>query len=103
MLLPKYSAWTKDFNRVLSLIKSNGLMYHFFHDPLPLEITMDYLVFTFVDDSEEKLSIETFMVIFVFLLVGQISGIIALLVERWIFKRQEEKKRIHKRKPKVAT
>ena len=76
-------------------------MYHFFHEPIPLEITMDYKVFTFVDDSEEKLTVETFMVLFIFLFVGLVSGLIALLVEKWVYKKEEEKRRI-KRKPKVA-
>ncbi len=73
---------------------AGGLIYHFFHEPIPLEITMDYLVFTFVDDSEEKLSIETFMVIFVFLSVGYVIGLLALLAEIWAFRRQAKVRRI---------
>ncbi len=34
-----------------------GLIFHFFHEPLSLELTLDYSVFYFVDDSKEKLSL----------------------------------------------
>ena len=42
---------------------------------------MDYLIFTFEDDSNEKLTIETFLVLFIFLAVGLTLGIIVLLLE----------------------
>jgi hypothetical protein len=40
-----------------------GLIHHFCHDPLPLELTLDASVFNRVDDSNEKLSLDTFFLV----------------------------------------
>ena len=79
-----------------------GLLYHFQHDPIPLEITFPYIVFTFVDDSEEKLSMETFMVLFIFLFVGLVTGLIALLAELWVYKKNVAKRRM-RRQQRIAS
>ena len=82
-----------------------GLIFHYFHNPVPLEMTMDYLIFTYVDDSNEKLTIETFLVLFIFLAVGLTMGIIVLFLEicvhKWIEKKKE-RQRLANRRPKVA-
>ncbi len=72
------------------LMKSitGGLIQHFYHDPIPLELMMDYLIFTFVDNSNEKLTLETFTVIFIFLAIGLAISLIALCVERRVHKRE---------------
>ncbi len=62
---------------------SGGLIYHYFHDPIHLEITQDYKNFVGIDDSDTKLSIDLFMVIFIFLSVGLVIGLIVLLLEIW--------------------
>ena len=87
---------------MLVKLTSGGLIYHFCHDPIPLEITMDYLVFTFVDDSDEKLTMETFMVLFIFLTFGNLTGLIALCVEIWDY-RKKEKARVARRRQRIAS
>ena len=54
--MPKYTAWYDDFNAAIGAMRAGGLIYHFFHEPMYLELTMDYLVFTFIDDSEVSIS-----------------------------------------------
>ncbi len=65
-----------------------GFIYHFFHDPLPLELTMDYPIFTGYDDSEEKLTLETFGLISIVLVFGWILGLITLLLEIYTHKKK---------------
>ena len=47
----------KTFINFFSL--SGGFIYHLYHEPLALELTFDYNVFYFVDDSNEKLTLVT--------------------------------------------
>ena len=100
--MPKHSAWTEDFNRALGQMQSGGLLYHFYHEPIPLEITMDYSVFTFVDDSEEKLSMETFLILFIFLLCGLMIAPLVLLWEIWVYRKKEMGK-MERRKQRIAS
>ena len=79
---------SKDFNKAIGQMRAGGLIYHFAHDPLQLEITMDYSAFA-VDDSEEKLTMEIFIVLFIFLLVGMPIALIALFVEKYSYKKLE--------------
>ena len=84
---------------------TGGLIFHYFHNPIQLEITQDYNNFIGVDDSDTKLSIELFVVIFIFLGVGLAIGLIALLLEIWHYKRMEKMKELERwanRRPKVA-
>ncbi len=53
-------------------------------------------IFTFVDDSNEKLTLETFTVLFIFLSVGLLLSPVALVVEKWIYKKQEMKRMTRK-------
>jgi hypothetical protein len=78
----------KAAREILMKLTTGGLIYHYSHDPIQLEITMDYSIFDVVDDSEEKLTMETFMVLFIFLLVGIPIAFIALLIEKHVYKRQ---------------
>jgi hypothetical protein len=41
IVLPKFSFFAKDFNKVVSQIRAGGLILHYWHDPLFLEQTMD--------------------------------------------------------------
>ena len=70
-------------------MRAGGLIHHFYHDPIPLEMTMEYTIFTFIDDSLEKLTLETFTVIFIFLSIGLAFGLIGLLVEKRVHKREQ--------------
>jgi hypothetical protein len=81
---------------VIGLMRAGGLIDHFAHQPLFLELTMDYDVFTVIDDSKDKLTLETFVVIFIVWLVGIISGLSCLLVELFCFKQKVWKPRCTK-------
>jgi hypothetical protein len=61
-------------------------MTHYIRDPLPLEFTMDPALFSFVDDSREKLSTKNIFLIFVIWSFGMVLGVAALLVEKILFK-----------------
>ena len=87
MLLPKQFPFTRDFNMVIGDMRAGGLIFHFAHEPLFLEHVMDYQVFTYFDDSKDILTLEIFTVIFYFLLMGIIFGLICILVEKFMFKK----------------
>ncbi len=80
------------FTNVIFNFVLGGLIYHYFHDPIQLEITIDYSVYEFVDDSDTKLTMETFLVLFILLYVGMAIGIITLIIEIWIYKKTEKKR-----------
>jgi hypothetical protein len=84
-------------------LTAGGFITKFFRDPLPLELTLDYLIFTFVDDSQEKLTTETFMLLFVFLLVGFLLSFVALFIEIWVFKRRRQARIIEMENKKKKT
>ncbi len=79
----------KDYNWAIEQMRAGGLIHHFQHDPIQLEITMDYSIFDVVDDSEEKLTMETFMVLFIYWLVGIPIALSTLWLERHVYKRQK--------------
>ena len=81
LYLPKYSPWTPDFNLAISSIRSGGLIFHFSHEPLPLELTMKSQIFEEVDDSKEKLSLDTLMLIFIIWFFGMVTGVVVLWIE----------------------
>jgi hypothetical protein len=90
-MLQKHSPYTNDVNKVLSQMRAGGLIYHYWHEPLYLDLTIDPSVFTYVDDSKEKLSLETFLLIFIVWAVGMGIGILSLLAEiiNFWFKRNQ--------------
>jgi len=58
-----------------------------------------------VDDSDTKLGIDIFLVIFIFWASGMVLAMSALLFEKWAYKRIAKKKeieRLAKQRPKVA-
>ena len=82
-----------------------GLIFHYFHDPIQLEIALPYSVFVTEDDSDTKLSMEIFQVIFIFWAVGMALGLFTLLFEKWVYKKKAERneiQRLAKQRPKVA-
>ena len=58
-----------------------GFFYHFYHDPLPLEFTMDPAIFIFTDDSKEKISVTTLFLIFVIWVGGMAFGLLIFAIE----------------------
>ena len=53
---------------------------------------MDYSIFTFVDDSMEKLTLDTYFLIFVIWGAGMVIAIVALVIEKIVFNNQKRKK-----------
>ena len=81
------------------------MIFHYFHDPIQLEIAMPYSLFVTEDDSDTKLSMELFVVIFIFWSVGMVLAMSTLLFEKWVYKRIAERKemqRLANRRPMVA-
>ena len=72
---------------MIAYMRAGGLIYHFGHEPFFLELTMDNSLFTTVDESKDKLSLETFVVIFIVWIVGILLAIISHLVEVCYYKR----------------
>jgi hypothetical protein len=68
-----------------------GLIQHYWNDPLYLEQTMSLGIFTFYDDSKEKLTIETFFLIFTFWGIGMTLALSSLLAEMAVFKKKARK------------
>ncbi len=93
MMLPKYSPWTKDFNAVIAKIHAGGLIKYFWDNPLPLELTFDDTIFTHVDDSQEKLTTDTFFLLFLIWAFGMILSLIGLAIEILVFKGTLKNKR----------
>ena len=81
VLLPKYSSFTEDVNKVLGQMRAGDLIYHYARLPLYLEQTLDQEMFTFYDNSKDKLSLENLFLIFVTLLFGMVLSAVALLAE----------------------
>jgi hypothetical protein len=52
---------------------------------------MESSIFTYVDDSREKLTVDTFFLIFIVWASGMVFGIIAVVVENFVFKTQRKK------------
>jgi len=102
LILPKFSAWMKEVNQVIGALRAGGLINFFSEDPLPLESKMGNDIFFKVDDSNEKLSIDVFFYLFAFLLLGIILGLLCLMVEICVHKRQIARERA-RRKQRVAS
>jgi len=67
-------------------MRAGGLINHLWNDPLYLEQTMDLDVFTFYDDSMDKLTIETYFFIFMLWGFGIVLALVAFSVEVIMFK-----------------
>jgi len=68
-------------------------------------LTHDYNIYVGVDDSETKLSMELFVVIFIFWAAGMVLAMSTMLFEKWVYKRIAKKKemeRLARRRPMVA-
>ncbi len=84
---------------------TGGLIFHYFHDPIQLEIAQPYSLFVTEDDSNTKLDIDLLLVVFIFWAVGMVLAMSTLLFEKWVYKRIAKKKeleRLAKRRPMVA-
>jgi hypothetical protein len=55
-----------------------------------------------VDDSNEKLSIDVFFFLFIFLLLGIVIGLICLMVEIYVYKKNMARERV-RRKQRIAS
>jgi hypothetical protein len=95
MMLPKNYPWKEDFNAAIAKIRAGGLIKYYWEEPLPLEMTLDDKVFTFVDDSQDKLTTDTFFLLFLFWAFGMLMAFVAITVEIIVFKskmRNQKKK-----------
>ncbi len=92
MMLPKHSPWTNDFNAVIALIRAGGLIKYYWDKPLPLQLTLDHKLFTTVDNSNDKLTTDTFFLLFLIWAFGMVLSLFALAVEIMIFKRTMKSK-----------
>jgi hypothetical protein len=92
MMLTKYSPWTDDFNSVIALIRAGGLIKYYWDKPLPLQLTLDHKLFTTVDNSNDKLTTDTFFLLFLIWAFGMVLSLVALAVEIMIFKRSMKSK-----------
>ena len=102
LMLAKNYPWTRQFDKAIGLMRAGGLIDHFFNEPIPLEMTMDPKIFTYVDDSKEKLTLETFFLIFIIWGVGMGLGLVSLASEKIFFER-DRKRQMAKRKQRLAS
>ena len=91
IMLPKYSSLTKVIDEGLALIKAAGLIYHYWNGPLYLEQTMPVDLFTFYDDSKDKLTMETYMLIFAIWGYGMVLALAVMVVENFMFYSKKRK------------
>ena len=68
------------------------LVKHFGHEPFSLELTMDIKVFLNLDNSKDRLTLETFALIFVVWVIGVLVSLLALVAELTVFKRNNSAK-----------
>ncbi len=87
MMLPKYSPWTEDFNSVIAKIRAGGLIKYYWDNPLPLQLTFDDKIFTNVDNSQDKLTTDTFFLLFLIWAFGMVLSFVAIAFEILFFKR----------------
>ena len=92
MMLTKDSPWTDDFNNVIALIRAGGLIKYYWDKPLPLQLTLDQKLFTTVDNSSDKLSTDTFFLLFLIWAFGMVLSFVAIGIEILIFKRNMKSK-----------
>ena len=86
LMMKKYSPLTKYVNKALAQIRAGDLINHFWSDPLYLEQTLDLGVFTFYDDSMDKLTMDTYFFIFIIWGFGMAMAFLAFAVEIIVFK-----------------
>ena len=67
-------------------MRAGGLISHYYSDPLYLEQTMDVSVFTFHDNSKDKLTMEQFLLIFLVLGFGMALALLALFLEIIVYR-----------------
>ena len=70
----------------MAQIRAGDLINHFWSDPLYLEQTLDLDVFTFYDDSMDKLTMDTYFFIFIIWGFGMAMAFLAFAVEIIVFK-----------------
>ena len=92
-MFQKYSHLEKFVNKGLGVMKAGGLIQHFWNDPLYLEQTLDLNLFTFYDNSKDKLTMITFALIFAVWGIGAALSLICLATENIVFKYKAAKKR----------
>ena len=84
-------------------MRAGGLIYHFMHDPIALEITMKREVFTFVDNSKDKLSVQHLFLVFVIWIIGMVLGFVCFVGEIFVHKNEMANKMNSRGRPKVAS
>ena len=92
MMLKKHSPWTDDFNVVIALIRAGGLIKYYWDKPLPLQLTLDHKLFITVDNSSDKLTTDTFFLLFLIWAFGMVLSFVAIGFEILIFKRTMKSK-----------
>ena len=91
LLLPKNSSLTKYVDEAIGLMQAAGLITHYMNDPLYLENFMPEEIFTFYDDSKDKLTMETFTLLFIYLAVGMLLALMALIAEVIVYWRKKSR------------
>ena len=86
ILMEKNSPLTPYINKLVSNMRGGGLIQHYWNDPLYLEQTMSMDTFTYYDDSKDKLTLETFFLISIFLACGMVLSLIVFMVEWLVFR-----------------
>ena len=92
-MFQKYSYLEKSVNKGLGVMKAAGLIQHFWNDPLYLEQTMNLDLFTFYDNSKDKLTMTTFALIFAIWGIGAALSLICLAIEIVVYRHEAAKKR----------
>ena len=92
MMLPKYSPWTEHFNAIIAKLRAGGLIKYYWDDPLSLEFTLDDKLFNYVDDSQDKLTPDTFFLLFLIWAFGMVLSFFAISIEILYFRRNMKHK-----------
>ncbi len=77
MFFQKYNPKASYFNNLIELMKDTGITDYILRRALPYQEMKEHIQF-----KEEKLIMEHFYLPLIFLLVGQVAGIIAFLFEK---------------------
>ena len=91
-MLTKHSPWTDDFNGVIALIRAGGLIKYYWDKPLPLQLTLNQKLFTTVDNSSDKLTTDTFFLLFLIWAFGMVLSFVAIGFEILICKQNMKSK-----------
>jgi hypothetical protein len=81
-LLEKQLTYFKDLMKMVLIL--GGLLEHFTRSPLPLEFTMDPQIFIFNDDSNEKISMENMLLIFLIWFIGILLTVVVFGLEKYL-------------------